>query len=189
MKFSMYVAAVLALALLVIACRRPGNTSSYDPCNPCDPCGPSVVVSRRVVRPAGAGQALPVQPVSDQDLSLLRGSVFGTPVPDAVKWNDAMPGSNAKVPHLFEGAPPAVPHGIDDFLPITLEENGCLECHFSADEDPEEVPQLPASHLTDLREAPDRVGDGVAGSRYTCVLCHVPLSDAKPLPELAPDEK
>ena len=177
----------LAIGIFAVACRRTSPTCG-DPCaDPCaDPCG---VVTRRVVRPAQAApQGLPVKPVSDADLSLLRGSVFGTPVPDAVAWESSMPGNNEKVPHLFEGAPPAVPHGIDDFLPITLEENGCLECHLSSDEDPKEVPQLPASHMVDMRDAPDKVGAQVAGSRYTCTLCHVPLSDAKPLPELAPDE-
>lgn len=136
----------------------------------------------------GPTPAEPVQGVSDADLSLLRGSVFDTPTPEAVTWVASMPGSNERVPHLFEGAPPAVPHGIDDFLPITRDENGCLECHLSADEDPDEVPQLPDSHKTDLRLAPERVGDEVAGSRTVCVLCHVPLSDATPFPELAPDE-
>lgn len=172
----------LGVALGSIACRR-SPTSCGSPC--ADPCADPCRAVTRLVRPA---QAAPAKPVSDADLSLLRGSVFGTPIPDAVKWQDAMPGSNERVPHLFEGAPPAVPHGIDDFLPITLEENGCLECHLSADEDPDEVPQLPDSHKTDLRVAPDRVGGEVAGSRYVCILCHVPLSDAQPLPELAPDE-
>ena len=172
----------LGVALAAIACSRPSGFRGD--------CCP--VVSRTVVQPAGSVQQgqpqVALAPVSDSDLSLLRGSVFGTPTPEAVKWTSSMPGSNERVPHLFEGAPPAVPHGIDDFLPITLEENGCLECHLSADEDPDEVPQLPDSHKTDLRVAPDRVGGEVAGSRYVCVLCHVPLSDAQPLPELAPDE-
>ena len=184
MKFTTQVAGilVLALTLAVVACRQSPRSRG----TPCP-----VVTRQDTQSPPsvtkGQVRAAPA-PVSDSDLSLLRGSVFGTPTPDAVSWRSTMPGSNEPVPHLFAGAPPAVPHGIDDFLPITLEENGCLECHLSADEDPDEVPQLPDSHKTDLRGAAGEVGDGVAGSRYVCTLCHVPLTDAQPLPELAPDE-
>jgi len=46
---------------------------------------------------------------------------------------------------------------------------------------PGEPTPLPASHYTDLRNAPGKVGDTVTGARWVCTSCHVPQTDAKPL--------
>jgi nitrate reductase cytochrome c-type subunit len=161
-------AVILAvLALVLVACGERVYRA---------PSRPTVVARDVVTRPAG---------VPDTEISLFKGSVFEDPTPPPVAWVDTMPGSNEPLPALFEGAPPRIPHGIRDFLPITVEENGCIECHRSDDPD-EEAPQLPDSHKTDLRNAPDEVGETTTGARFLCVLCHVPVSDAKPLPDGVP---
>ena len=143
-------------------------------------CGDEAVVD------AGPQDLPPAKPVADGDISLLRGSVFDTPTPAGVTWVNNMPGNNEKQTPMFEGAPPVIPHVVNDFLPITHDENGCIECHLSTDPD-EEAPQLPDDHKTDLRNSPDKVGQTVAGARWACVLCHVPTSDVKPFPESAPN--
>jgi cytochrome c-type protein NapB len=119
------------------------------------------------------------KPVSDRDLSLYPGSVFEVPNPPGFKPNTADPGDNARLARANAAAPPRIPHGVEDFLPITLQANTCLDCHaldagFGA-------PELPASHRTDLRRAPEKVEKAAAGARWQCLACHVPTSDAKPL--------
>ncbi len=126
----------------------------------------------------GGGATSPA-PIADRDLSLYPGSVFEVPAPRGFVWNATDPGENPRLARAYPNAPPRIPHGIGDFLPITRTSHACLDCHLVAGE--EEVPQVPASHRTDLRHAPDRVGTALAGARRDCVACHVPTSDAPPL--------
>ena len=96
------------------------------------------------------------------------------------------PGENLKLGSYFDGAPALVSHQIQDFLPITLGENLCLECHHDpgmlGSEIAEDEPTpMPESHYTDLRRNPDKVGKTPIGARYVCTLCHVVQTDAKPL--------
>ncbi|KAB2966811.1 MAG: hypothetical protein F9K18_05080 [Thermoanaerobaculia bacterium] len=118
--------------------------------------------------------------ISDRDLSLYPGSVFEAPEPPGFRQNGSDPGDNELLPRAYPLAPPRIPHGIADFLPITRAAHACLDCH-AAEGDDDDVPRLPASHRTDLRHAPERAGPALAGARRDCLACHVPTSDAKPL--------
>jgi len=121
----------------------------------------------------------PASSISDRDLSLYPGSVFEAPDPPAFAWNARDPGDDERLPRAYPIAPPRIPHGIADFVPIRLNNNACLDCH--ALDAGADAPELPASHRTDWRNAPSVVTPTVAGARYNCVSCHVPTSDAKPL--------
>jgi cytochrome c-type protein NapB len=127
-----------------------------------------------------------VKALSDADLSLYPGSLFAVPDPAGFTWNDDDPGGNDLLPRAFPLAPPRIPHGVTDFVPLTPKANACLDCHaLGAGAD---APELPPSHRTDLRHSPDKVEATVAGARYLCLACHVPTSDAKaartrPLPK------
>lgn len=116
--------------------------------------------------------------ISDADLSLYPGSLFEVPNPAGFAWNDEDPGENELLPRAFPIAPPRIPHAVADFLPITLRANACLDCH--ALDAGADAPELPASHRTDLRNAPHEVTPAVTGARWLCVSCHVPTSDAPP---------
>lgn len=120
-------------------------------------------------------------PIKDDDFSVYPGSVFDVPTPPAVQVNEARPGKNALIDPMFHGAPPQVPHGIDEFLPITGEDNGCIECHRIEKEEGEDAPLLPESHRQDLRGDAAKFRDDIVGSRWVCTACHVPTTDAKPL--------
>ena len=119
-----------------------------------------------------------VASISDRELSLYPGSLFEVPNPAGFTCNVNSPGDNERLPRAYPTAPPWIPHGIADFLPITLRSNACLDCH--ALDAGADAPELPASHRTDLRNAPGVVGRAVAGARFLCLSCHVPTSDAKP---------
>lgn len=118
-------------------------------------------------------------PISDAELSLYPGSVFTVPDPPGFAWNDEDPGENERLARAFPIAPPRVPHQIAEFVPIGLRANACLDCH--ALDAGAGAPELPASHRTDLRRAPEAVGTAVAGARWLCTSCHVPTTDAQPL--------
>lgn len=121
----------------------------------------------------------PPAPIPDTRLSLYPGSVFEVPNPAGFVWNPSEPGGNSLLPRPYPTAPPRVPHVIMDFLPITLTENACLDCHALGSD--VGAPELPESHRTDLRRAPGKVESAVAGARWMCTSCHVSTSDAKPL--------
>jgi len=120
-------------------------------------------------------------PVADSELGLSKGSVFDVPTPPAVKANASNPGEAPLLPRPYAIAPPRVPHAVADFLPITRAQNACLDCHAVKDKKQGDPTPIPPSHYTDYRNAPDRVGDHVAGARYVCVSCHAAKTDAPDL--------
>ena len=137
----------------------------------------AVILSLAALLGAGCTSA----PIADTELGLSKGSVFDVPTPPAVKPNERAPGEGPLVPRSYLIAPPRIPHAVADFLPITRSENACLDCHGAKDKKPGEPTPIPPSHYTDLRLAPDHVGDKVAGARYVCVSCHAATTDAPSL--------
>ena len=131
--------------------------------------------------PDRAGGPAAQAPVPDTALGLAKGSVFDVPVPPPVPANVTGPGAGPLVPRAYPGAPPVIPHAIGDFLPITARENSCLDCHGVKEKKPGEATPIPPSHYLDLRRAPDRAGDTVAGTRLVCTACHVERTGAPPL--------
>ena len=85
------------------------------------------------------------------------------------------------LPRAFAGAPPLVTHGIEELPAITRANNMCVDCHAVKEKVKGQPTPIPASHYTDLRNAPGRVGDKVAGARWVCTACHVAQTDAGPL--------
>ncbi len=130
-------------------------------------------------RPSPGPQATPS--VSDAELGLSKGSVFEVPTPPAVKQNQSAPGELPALPRMYAVAPPRIPHAIDDFVPITREQNMCLGCHVVKEKKPGEPTPIPASHYLDLRWTPEKAGPEIAGARWVCVSCHVPRTAAEPL--------
>jgi nitrate reductase (cytochrome), electron transfer subunit len=121
-------------------------------------------------------------PVPDRAMGLSRSSVFEDPAPPEVKPRDSEPGEEALLPRPYPGAPPAVPHEIDERSPVTAKENACLDCHAVKGPKEEGLPTpVPPSHYTDLRREPGAPGPQVVGARYFCTACHVSPSHAEPL--------
>ena len=142
----------------------------------------AVLVLAACVR--GTGGAPAPAPVKDSELGLAKGSVFEVPDPPAVKENEAAPGERPPLARAYPAAPPQVPHAIGDFLPITREANACVDCHGASKvKEPGAPTPLPPSHYTDLRNAPGEVRETVAGARWACTACHLPITDARPLVE------
>ncbi len=123
----------------------------------------------------------PAAPVSDRDLGLRRTPLTDDLPPPVYRYPEAAPGESTRLPRFWEGAPPLVPHSLEGLIPITREDNLCLFCHSNGSTEPTAPPQVPVSHLTDYRRAPDVVGESVAGARWNCTACHVMQTDAPAL--------
>ena len=119
----------------------------------------------------------------DSQIGLSKVSVFEVADPDPVNENTSDPGEMPVLPRAFSDGPPLIPHGVAEFLPITLSENQCMDCHQVEEKEEGEPTPIPQSHFVDLRNAPDAVREDVAGARYLCMSCHVPQTGAAPLVE------
>lgn len=81
-----------------------------------------------------------------------------------------------------------IPHRVDDYLPLRITNNECIECHDSPDQigadrgNDDPVP-MPESHYTDLRRDPGKVTGKMINARFDCMLCHVQQNNAAPLVE------
>lgn len=111
-------------------------------------------------------------------------SVFDTPTPAVYTYSDAKPGYNDRLDKSWEELPPQVPHRVDEFLPVAMEDNQCLDCH--------DVPKYIDRPLNTDRTIKNKSPmskehyanselEDVSGARFNCTQCHVPLSDAPAL--------
>lgn len=85
------------------------------------------------------------------------------------------PGSQPGYTRTYSTQPPLIPHAVENFDEVTLQENQCLECHGPANYMKKESPPLGEKHFA----AGSRTA--ISQARYACVMCHVPQADAKPL--------
>ena len=95
--------------------------------------------------------------------------------PDAQKaYTGKKPGLQKPIARTFKEQPPLVPHAVDNFDEITVEENQCMGCHSLEKFKEKNAPKIGVSHLDGSKKA-------VTMDRYQCNSCHVPQVDAKPL--------
>ncbi len=140
----------------------------------------AALVTPVVILLAVAGCAGPAG-TPDTEIGLSKASVFDTPSPEAVVENTRELGESELIPRAHTEAPPVIPHGVTDLLPIRRDENMCVDCHMT-DEKTEGGPTpIPASHYIDLRNAPTEQREIIAGARFVCVTCHMERTEAAPL--------
>jgi cytochrome c-type protein NapB len=132
---------------------------------------------------SAAAQGDSQTPIPDADISLAKGSVFDVPAPPVPRINVLDPGEMPLVDRAYPSAPPLVPHAVADFMPITRNENWCIDCHMLDWKAPEEGEPKPisSSHYVDLRGESDDIGEEIVGARWVCVSCHVPATDESAL--------
>jgi cytochrome c-type protein NapB len=114
----------------------------------------------------------------------MRGADVSAPdrAPEVKTYAEKVPGVGQ--PHLVErtfvGQPPVIPHAIDKYVPLTMEENACLDCHITDELRGQKVPKIGLSHFSKTAKRKDG-SPAVEMSRFQCDSCHVPQVDAKPL--------
>jgi cytochrome c-type protein NapB len=124
--------------------------------------------------------------IDDLNMGLSKGSVFETPTPEVATYDDKKAGKNERLPISYSTLPPQISHAIADYLPITREDNGCLDCHdrrklLNREWSLGKKLPMPDSHYGSFNKQGGV--ENVAGARYNCTQCHVPLSNAQPLVE------
>ncbi|MEW5783107.1 MAG: nitrate reductase cytochrome c-type subunit [Pseudomonadota bacterium] len=114
----------------------------------------------------------------------MRGADVSAPdrAPEVKVYADKIPGVGQAhlIDRTFIGQPPLVPHTVEKYLPITIEENACLECHITDELRGQKVPKIGQSHFSKTLKKKDG-SPAVEMSRFQCDTCHVPQVDAKPL--------
>ncbi len=118
-------------------------------------------------------------PVADTELSYRNQELLApstVPVPVA---NEIDPGDSDLLKRSFENSPPLISHTTDGYLPITLAENECLECHLPENAVDAEATATPASHLYDIRRGKQL--DGLNPANYNCTQCHATQNEVAPL--------
>lgn len=120
------------------------------------------------------------------NMGLSKTSVFDTPTPEPFSYSDTKAGKSKVLPRAYPGIPPQIPHKIDTYLPITVEDNQCLDCHDKPNligkKDTSKSP-MSRAHYVDLRGSGDEMQGEVVGARFNCTQCHVPQSGAPALVE------
>lgn len=92
------------------------------------------------------------------------------------------PGTQPPVARTFSTQPPVIPHAVENFDEITLEENQCLSCHGADVFKKKNAPKIGDSHFLN-REG--KKLEAASAARHNCLQCHVPQVDAPPLVENA----
>lgn len=100
--------------------------------------------------------------------------------PDTKKYVGGKPGGQEKVARTFNNQPPIIPHAVENFDEITLEENQCLSCHGAANHKKKKAPKVGDSHF---RDRDGKLLSEASAARHNCVQCHVQQVDAPPLVE------
>jgi len=118
----------------------------------------------------------------DNQMGLSKTSVYEDPSPEVFQYPQADPGASQALPRAFSGAPPQIPHGIADFMPITAQKNECNGCHDKPARIGKKLvkglpPPMPESHYHKADTGKLEFSD----TRYVCVQCHTPQADVKDL--------
>lgn len=130
------------------------------------------------------------KPIVDSQLGLSKTAVTDSPPPEKFRYSENFPGIDPVLKRAYPGAPPQIPHNIEAFLPVSKDRNMCKTCHdkrdtFDATGKAKKVKgqptAIPASHYTDNRYAPGKIGKTLVGARTVCTQCHVPQANVKPL--------
>ncbi|MBW2282158.1 MAG: nitrate reductase cytochrome c-type subunit, partial [Deltaproteobacteria bacterium] len=96
-------------------------------------------------------------------------------------------GESKLIDRSWSDAPPLIPHTVEDMLPITSDDNECMNCHHPDNVTSKKDLPLPESHFDRpvivegkkneaMRNRVDgyKKADDVVGSRYDCMMCHAP---------------
>jgi cytochrome c-type protein NapB len=110
--------------------------------------------------------------------------VFNDPSPIIFNYPTTKAGESDRMAKSYHTAPPMIPHIVDKYLPITMENNECMDCHDKPKLIGREYVKgkklaMPANHYGGFDGRGDE--DEVSGARYICSQCHTPVSDAKTL--------
>ena len=123
----------------------------------------------------------PAAEVTDDELSYRNEPLLDDSDTPETVFDAPDPGDSQMENRAFENAPPVIPHNTDDLLPITTNENSCIDCHLPEEAADVGATPVPASHLFDMRN--NKQLDGLNPANYNCTLCHAPQANTGELVE------
>ncbi len=108
----------------------------------------------------------------------LRGTDAATTdqAPEERAYLGKKPGAQKNIARTFVGQPPLIPHAMENFDEVTLQENQCLECHSLENYKKKKSPRIGDNHFRDRKPTGE-----LSMAYHACQLCHAPQVDAKPL--------
>ncbi|RLJ68439.1 nitrate reductase cytochrome c-type subunit [Sulfurisoma sediminicola] len=101
--------------------------------------------------------------------------------PQDLQYQGQKPGRQKPIDRTFKEQPPLIPHTLNNFDEITLEENQCMSCHGPEKYKEKNAPKLGDSHMSMVDVPGGGMNKVVNMTRWQCNSCHVPQVDAKPL--------
>ena len=106
-------------------------------------------------------------------------SVIKRGEPGYAVYPDVEPGEAKPLPRPYALYPALIPHSVKD-MTISRTENSCLDCHLSGEEVKKghRATPVPPSHAVNPYTG-ERAEDGVVGTRWNCLQCHVPQTTVK----------
>lgn len=119
--------------------------------------------------------------LDDSQVGLRKASVFDIVTPAPFGFDS--PGAALTIAPLpGSGMPPMISHTVDEYLPLTIRANECLECHDKPDRIGKPVAAgkarpAPANHYVRRMGA----APSLAGPQYNCMACHAPQAEVQPL--------
>ena len=136
--------------------------------------------------------------VTEASLGLRKTTIYAenTTAADKTEYVKDQPGTSTIFDRAFQDAPPMIPHTVEGYLPVTINNNACIGCHEPAVASAMGATAIPKSHFIDFR--PKHNFDGkiftksidnmknevsvkpikkVSGSRFNCTQCHAPQSN------------
>ncbi len=121
---------------------------------------------------------------STSGLAPMRGAEVTAPdrAPEVKAYAGKVPGVGQPnlISRTFVGQPPMVPHTVEQYVPLTMDENACMECHQTEEIRGQKIPQIGTSHFSPTVKT--KTGKpALEMSRFQCDSCHVPQVDAKEL--------
>lgn len=119
--------------------------------------------------------------VDDSQVGLRKVGVFEVVTPVAFAF-DGPGAAVTTTPLPGSGMPPMISHAVEEYLPLTMTKNDCLDCHDKPGRIGSPVAAgkprpAPASHYV--------LGAGgalaLSGRQYNCLSCHAPQAPVQPM--------
>lgn len=136
----------------------------------------SLLLATLAIAAVGCASVVPLKPMRGTDVAA------ADKAPDIKAFSNKTPGVGEArlIARTIQGQPPMVPHAIEKYVPLTVDENACLDCHITDELRGQKVPKMGPSHFSKVARRSDGSPE-VSMDRFQCDTCHVVQADAKPL--------
>jgi len=179
-RYSLILNTLLVAGLITLSCQQQGEKKVSKE----EGKQQSVETTSEVAKESKKGGGDTV--IDETQLGLRKSSLEEETPPPAVEYIKAPPGQSQRFERSYQNAPPLIPHSVEGLLPITKDNNACLNCH-----DPKVAKTMGATpisptHYIDFGKLPEGKVvklSHIDPARWNCVQCHVPQANAKPLVE------